>query len=274
LNLALREAKGDVIVRVDGHCEVAVDYVRQCVQLLKDSGAGCVGGPLQTVGETGRARAIAAALSSKFGVGGATFRVGSTAPKFVDTVAFPGYKRETLRRLGEFDEELVRNQDDEYNYRLRKSGDRILLSPALRARYYSRATFKSLFRQYFQYGYWKVRVLQKHPGQMQLRQFMPLLGVVGLSMLLLLTPFVKSVAVLTAVFVLLYLLASVFASALTAKRAGWKLFTFLPIAFGIIHFSYGLGFLFGLIKFWNRWTGSTPINVANVPGDATPLSAD
>jgi len=274
LNLAIREAKGDVIVRVDGHCEIAADYVQQCVELLQNSGAECVGGPLQTVGETERARAIAAALSSRFGVGGATFRVGSTSSTFVDTVAFPGYQRETLRRLGEFDEELVRNQDDEYNYRLRKSGGRILLSPELRARYYSRATFKNLFSQYCQYGYWKVRVLQKHPGQMQLRQFIPPLGVVGLLTLLLLAPFVKWVAFLTAACILVYVLASLFASVLTANRAGWKLVMLLPVAFGIIHFSYGFGFLFGLVKFWNRWTRSTPINIANVSSDATPLSAD
>lgn len=274
LNLAIREAKGEVIVRVDGHCEIAPDYIRRCAELLTTSDAECVGGNLETIGETNRARVIATAQSSRFGVGGSTFRIGSPEPRYVDTVAFPGYQRETLRRLGEFDEELVRNQDDEYNYRLRKSGGRILLSPELRARYYSRATFKNLFSQYSQYGYWKVRVLQKHPGQMQLRQFIPPLGVVGLLMLLLLAPFLKGVAVLTAACVLVYVLASLFASLLTANRAGWKLVTLLPVAFGIIHLSYGFGFLFGLVKFWNRWTRSTPINIANVSSDATPLSAD
>src|SRR5574341_731827 len=156
LNAGVRMASGEVVIRVDGHCEVAPDYVRRCVSHVVNNEADCVGGPLETIGETLRARAVAAAMSSRFGVGGSTFRIGSSAAKYVDTVAFPAYKRETLDRVGGFDEELVRNQDDEYNYRLSKLGGRILLSPDIRARYYSRATFFSLCKQYFQYGYWKI----------------------------------------------------------------------------------------------------------------------
>jgi hypothetical protein len=103
---------------------------------------------------------------------------------------------------------------------------------------------------------------------------MPPLGVVGLLMLLLLAPFVKWAALLTGACVLIYVLANVFASVLTASRTGWKLVMLLPAAFASIHFSYGFGFLFGLVKFWNRWSGSTRLNVAKVASDATPLSAD
>src|SRR5438445_2255635 len=173
LNAALRLAKGDIIIRVDGHCEIASDYVRRCVEHLTQDEIDCVGGPLQTVGETYQARAIAAAMSSTFGVGGSAFRVGITDSQLTDTVPFPAYWRQTIQRAGPFDEELVRNQDDEYNYRLRKLNGRILLSPDVRSRYYSRASFRKLWKQYFQYGFWKVRVMQKHPRQMRARQFLP-----------------------------------------------------------------------------------------------------
>ena len=109
------------------------------------------------------------------------FRTIKDRPLLVETVAFPAYRRATLQRLGPFDEELVRNQDDEYNYRLLKSGGRILLSPDIRSRYYSRGSLRSLWRQYYQYGYWKVRVMQKHPRQMRSRQFVPPAFVAGLA---------------------------------------------------------------------------------------------
>src|SRR3989338_11640440 len=150
LNLALREAKGEIIIRVDGHCEIAPNYISRCVELLQKGEAEMVGGPIETVGETFLAEAIALAMSSFFGVGGSSFRTVQDQKKYVDTVAFFACRRETLEKVGPFDEELVRNQDDEYNYRLRKLGFRILLDPAIRSRYYSRASLASLWKQYFQ----------------------------------------------------------------------------------------------------------------------------
>jgi len=144
LNAALGVAKGEIIVRVDGHCEIATDYVSRCVSHLTEDKVDCVGGPLETIGETYVARVIAAAMSSNFGVGNSAFRVGTKEAKFVDTVAFPGFRRETIQRAGAFDEELVRNQDDEYSYRVRKLGGRILLSPEIQSRYYSRASLRKL----------------------------------------------------------------------------------------------------------------------------------
>jgi succinoglycan biosynthesis protein ExoA len=252
LNAALRLAKGEVIIRVDGHCEIATDYVRCCVSHLTDDIDG-VGGPLETVGETYTAEAIAAAMSSFFGVGGSAFRTGAKEARLVDTVPFPAYKRETIQRAGDFDEELVRNQDDEYNYRVRKLGGRILLSPEIQSRYYSRASLPKLWNQYFQYGYWKVRVLQKHPRQMKARQFVPPLFVVGLSLFLLTTPFSSVSKLLFAGSMLTYALLNLAASVLAARKTKWRLLSLLPIAFTIIHFAYGSGFLIGLAKFWTRW---------------------
>ena len=253
LNAVLRSAKGEVIIRVDGHCEIATDYVRHCVSHLTADNIDGVGGPLETVGETYTAEAIAAAMSSVFGVGGSAFRTGAKEARLVDTVAFPAYKRETIQRAGDFDEELVRNQDDEYNYRVRKLGGRILLSPEIQSRYYSRASLPKLWNQYFQYGYWKVRVLQKHPRQMQPRQFVPPLFVMGLSLLLLTAPFFSVSKFLFAGSMLTYALLNLAASVLAARKTKWRLLSLLPIAFTVIHLAYGLGFLIGLAEFWNRW---------------------
>ena len=261
LNRALCQAKGDIIVRVDGHCELAPDYIRRCVEHLRHEKVDVVGGPIETVGETPLAQAIASGMSSKFGVGGAAFRTIHDRAMWVDTVAFPAFTRKAIERTGLFDEELVRNQDDEYSYRLRKWGGKILLAPDVRSRYYSRSSLGSLWRQYFQYGYWKVRVLQKHPKQMSLRQFIPPLFVAALMGSLFLSVLTTPGKILFALIGGIYLLANLAASILTAARRGWQTLPLLPLVYAILHTAYGLGFLTGLVRFANRWgdkTGRVP----------------
>ena len=252
MNLAIAQARGEVIVRVDGHCEIANDYVRHCIEHLLNDRVDGVGGPLETIGETPLARVIAIAMSSKFGVGGAAFRT-KTETMLTDTVAFPAYTRSIIERAGPFDEELVRNQDDEYNYRLRKMGAKLLLASDVRCRYYSRSSLSSLARQYFQYGYWKVRVLQKHPGQMQPRQFVPPLFVGACLLLLLLLPVTRVAAYFLAAAVGSYAIADVTASILSSRKTTYRLLPLMPVVFATIHLAYGLGFLTGLVRFWKRW---------------------
>jgi succinoglycan biosynthesis protein ExoA len=253
LNIALQQAKGEIIVRVDGHCQIREDYVRHCVDYLTKEDIDGVGGPMETIGETDIAQGIALAMSSPFGVGGSAFRTVKDRTMYVDSVAFPAYRQETIRKNGLFDEELVRNQDDEYNYRLRSQGGKILLTPDIRSRYFSRSSFKSLWRQYFQYGYWKVRVMQKHPRQMSLRQFVPPLFVGTLILLALLSMFASSARSLLLLAVGAYILANLAASAFTASRHGWRFMPYLIASYAILHVSYGAGFLYGLVKFANRW---------------------
>jgi hypothetical protein len=253
LNAALRVARGEIIVRVDGHCEIATDYVRRCVECLGREQVEGVGGPIETVGETAVARAIAAAMSSRFGVGGSAFRTVKGRRMLVDSVAFPAYTRRAVERAGLFDEELVRNQDDEYNYRLRSLGARLLLAPEIRSRYYSRGTLRSLRRQYFQYGYWKVRVMQKHPRQMSARQFAPPVFAAALLILVALSPFSLAGRLALAAVACAYVAANLCASVSAARREGWRLLPLLPASFATLHLAYGFGFLAGLIKFRNRW---------------------
>jgi glycosyltransferase involved in cell wall biosynthesis len=265
LNIALAAAKGDLIVRVDGHCEIARDYITCAARYLQADGIDAVGGPLDTVGETETAKAIAIAMSSTFGVGGSAFRTLKGKSIFTDTVAFPAYKRSVVEMAGLFDEELVRNQDDEYNYRLRKLGMNILLASDLNCRYYSRGSIRSVASQYFQYGFWKIRVWQKHPRQMQWRQFVPFLFILSLALLFalaLISTFARWAVVLELV---LYGISNIVASILAARRGEWRSLPIIPVIFAVLHLSYGFGFLIGLINFRHRWhaaengPGSRPI---------------
>ena len=261
MNVALRQAKGEIIIRVDGHCIIAPDYVRKCVEHIQRDDVDGVGGPMESIGETQMAKAIAIGMSSSFGVGNSAFRTISGKSMLADTVPFPAYTRQIIECAGFYDEELVRNQDDEYNYRICELGGKILLADDIRSTYFSRTSLKGLWRQYYQYGYWKVRVLQKHPLQMSPRQFAPPVFVFALlGSVILVLP--SALHPLSTVVPSLYLIVNFFASLWTASKRGWKYLGLLPFIFAILHLSYGSGFLVGLVKFWNRWgdkTGKVPL---------------
>jgi hypothetical protein len=167
------------------------------------------------------------------------------------------WKRDIFKKLGLFDEEMVRNQDDEFNYRLREFGGKVLLSPKIKSYYYPRGSITKLWKQYFQYGFFKVRVLQKHPAQMRPRQFIPFAFVMAILIGLLLTIFTPWGWIPLALLTVIYLFANLAASMMVAVKSGWRFLPMLPPAFATLHVSYGLGFLFGLIKFRNRWRDKT-----------------
>jgi glycosyltransferase involved in cell wall biosynthesis len=252
INAALLHAQGQIIVRVDGHTIVEPDYVRECIAALERSGASNVGGRMDPVSEGRFGEATALATSSPFGVGGARFHY-SDREEWVDTVYMGAWPRDVFQRHGIFDEELVRNQDDELNYRLRSRGEKILLSPRIKSRYYNRSTRHALWRQYLQYGYWKVRVMQKHPPQMQPRQFVPPLFVSSLLILLSAAPFFALGKWLFLLVSGSYVMANLAASLLVARKSSWRCLPLLPAVFLILHMAYGFGFLLGLVRFWNRW---------------------
>ena len=265
LNIAIRAAAGDIIMRVDGHTHIAPDYLRIGVETLQRTGADNVGGPMVAVGGGGSVgEAIALATSSRFGIG-SYFHYGRSEAE-VDTVYLGMYPRRIFERIGLFDEEMVRNQDDEFNYRLRKAGGRIVLTPAMRSWYQNRRSLTALAKQYAQYGLWKVRVLQKHPAQMSVRHFVPPALVHGLVLPLLLVPWMPAVALLSLAQAGIYVVAVSAVSAGIAGRHGWRLFAPLVATFAALHLSWGAGFAVGMGRFALRWLTSE----SAPPGLATP----
>jgi glycosyltransferase involved in cell wall biosynthesis/SAM-dependent methyltransferase len=247
MNLGIREARGDVIVRLDGHAEAAPDFVRRSVEALERTGADCVGGPIETVGEGATGRAIALAMSSRFGVGGAAFRTGGNRETDVDTVAFGAYRRSAFERAGPFDETFVRNQDDEFHLRLTRAGGRIVLVPGVRSTYRCRGSLGALARQYFGYGFWKPRVLVKHGRLPAVRALVPPAFVAALVASVVVAIVAREPRWLLAV-AWPYAVANLAASLVAAAPAAWSVLPGLPAAFATLHVAYGLGFWAGLFS--------------------------
>lgn len=239
LNRALDAVGSRYVVRIDGHCLVPPDYVGRLLATAQQTGASCTGPRLRTVGTTRTQRAVAAAMSSAFGVGGARFRT-STTSGYVDTVAFGLYDREQLRELGGYRPELVRNQDDELNARLRRSGGTIYLDADVYVDYYPRRSFLSLWRQYFEYGYWRAVTARSFGDRLGLRQLVPGVFVAGLAGGLVLAatgwvwPLVLSLVAYLGVLALLGLQ--------TARRtADLRIALMSAPAAAVLHLAYGCG---------------------------------
>jgi len=247
-NIGIRESGGQVLMIISAHCYLAPDYVSSCVEYLERTGADCVGGPIETIGETDTARAIALAMSSPFGVGDALFRY-SDREQYVDTLAFGAYRRHVFERMGLFDEELVGSEDDEFNYRLRSQGGKLYLTPAIRSFYYGRSSLRALCKQYFSYGRGKVRVMRRHPGQVRLRHFIPAIFVLSLLVSVALGLFSPTFAILFALIVGCYVLSSLLVAFSIARKEAWRYLPLLPAAFACLHLSYGAGFLWGVVHY-------------------------
>ena len=245
-NIGIQHARGQVIGLVSAHSIVAPDYIRQCVDALQRSGADGVGGVMHPVGKGYGGQAIALALGSRFGVGDSRFHYAQEEA-FVDTVPLAFYRGEVFQRVGLFDESLVRNQDFDFNFRIWQSGGRLFLSPAIHFYYAPRSTLSALWRQYFQYGRWKVRTLQKYPESLRWRQAAAPLFVSTLFGSLLLGLLWPPARWALASLVGCYLLANLVASTIAARRGGWRYLPILPIVFATIHFAWGLGFWVGLM---------------------------
>jgi glycosyltransferase involved in cell wall biosynthesis len=248
LNSGIRVAQGKVIVRMDAHTEYASDYLRQCVTILQETAAENVGGPWVAKGKGLMGEAIAAAFQSPFGGGGARAHNPDYEGR-VDTAYLGCWPREVFDRIGLFDEELVRNQDDEFNLRLTRAGGKIWQSPRIKSWYSPRRNLGALFKQYMQYGYWKVRVIQKHKLPASIRHLIPGGFVAMLVSLPLLSIRWEFAGLAWMGLGATYLVADLTASYLVAGRKGWKLFPLLPLVFFIYHLGYGFGFLRGVWDF-------------------------
>jgi glycosyltransferase involved in cell wall biosynthesis len=249
MNIGLKAAKGDIFIRIDGHATIAPDFIMKSIRCLQDHpDAWVVGGHIETISDTFIGRTIAAAMRSPAGVGNSRFRVGDYEG-WVDTLAFGTHHKWILDKIGYFDEELLRNQDDEFSYRIIQAGGKIWLSKSIRSIYYARGSLKKLWRQYFQYGFWRIRTMQKHKKPATFRQVIPLLFV---SSILLLTIFGT---VWTPLWYLLYAEFGIYLVGIlmgafdVGRKAGWWYAPLSPVVFLILHFAYGLGSLWGIIRF-------------------------
>jgi glycosyltransferase involved in cell wall biosynthesis len=251
LNVGIRQAAGTIICRIDAHCRYPTDYLSSLLQNLEASGADNVGGSCRTLPATDAPmpRAIAAALAHPLAVGNSYFRIGASEPRWVDTVPFGCYRRSVFERIGLFDEELVRNQDDELNHRLLKHGGRILLVPSIVVDYFARGSIAQLGRMMFQYGYFKPLAARKLGTVATVRQLVPPAFVSVLVGTLALAPWLWLMRGLFLVVVLAY--AGVLATAVIrdASRLGTAAAVRLFAAVPVIHLSYGTGFLRGVWDF-------------------------
>jgi glycosyltransferase involved in cell wall biosynthesis len=247
LNLGLAHARGDVIVRVDGHTRVATSFLSAAVRALRETGADAVGGPIETRGLGTTGRVIALAMSSPFGVGDNAFRAGETA-QWTDTVPFAAYRRDVFERAGFFDESMNRGEDDEFNYRLRAAGGRILLTPEIRSVYYGRDSFSGLAKQYWGYGNAKAAVLLRHPRRLRWRHLVPSALVLALAGGPLLALIARRFVWLTALAGAAYGAAMGLATWRVSKQGDGRDARLLPLAFACIHLPAGAGMIAGLLR--------------------------
>jgi hypothetical protein len=248
-NIGISQSRGQVIMPLSAHALYPRNYVSDLVRWLLKSGADNVGGVLRTkaAADTPVARAIAVGMSHPFGVGNSYFRIGTRKPRWVDTVPFGCYRREVFDKIGLFDEELVRNQDDEFNSRLLRKGGRILLVPEVASDYYARESLVKLWAMYQQYGFYKPLVAQKVGAVLTMRQLVPALFVLALVTTALAAPLSTVARTLLCVLIGVYAVA-VLACALAAAGAN-RTGLALLLVFPTLHFSYGTGFLRGVVRF-------------------------
>lgn len=253
-NIGVRHAKGDYVLRVDARNTIAKSYIYDLIEALQEQpDLGAAGGDYQHLGESPQGTIIARVMESPFGVGGSNYRTQKSDAD-VDTVGVTIYKRKVFETVGLYDESLTRNQDDEFNYRVRKAGFRIRYVHRAKTTYFVRDSLYKAFRQFFQYGYFKVFVNRKHQTLTTLRQLAPPLFVAGLFIGFALSFF-------HVVFAMLYIgtLSFYLAAGLKASRATSENYTdrlmFVWTAF-LIHLGYGLGYWRGLWDF--RILGRSP----------------
>lgn len=248
VNLGFRNAKGRFIAICDAHTSYDEFYLFNCLKVLNEKpDVWCSGGPITSVGLTNFGKDVAFAMSSPIGVGNAKHRF-ENYEGYAEMACFPLFRREVIETVGYYDEFFVINHDDEYCYRLRKAGGKVYLTPSAKSFYFVRNTPSALFKQYYTYGYWQIAFLQKHKIPIALRQLIPFTFYFGVFVLL-------ALGIILNQFVLAILLPAIYISTLTIygfkyllQKKVSNLLYFLQ-AVVILHFSYAIGFFFGIIRF-------------------------
>jgi GT2 family glycosyltransferase len=242
--MGLQASSEDFKMILGAHAALPNDYIEKCLLTFEENPeADCVGGIIINEYQDATSQAIGCAMSSSFGVGNAHFRTGNKNG-FVDTVAFGMYRKEVFEKIGYFREELIRNQDDEFNFRMEKNGLKCYLNTDLHSKYYVRGTLSKLLKQYYQYGYWKVYVNILHGQITTVRQLVPFAFVCYLILLVLTNIILPKYSLFLAIPLLSYfILALLFAGRAKSKEPRVTLLSFF-----ILHLGYGWGYLRGLIE--------------------------
>lgn len=247
-NLGIKHAKGDIVIICGARFLLSKNYIKQIVTVLNNHPEiGCVGGRIINTYENVNSEIISKAMASKFGVGFNNFRT-INMDVYVDTVTPPAFHKSIFEELGYFDERLSRNQDDDFSFRLIKAGYKILLKSNISIRYSVRASFSKLFHQYKQYGYWKVFVNKKHKTVTTLRQLFPSLFLITLLFFPILIVINKKIGYLFLVEIAAYFILNFIFALKTNKFNIIHVFMQMYACF-ILHFSYGLGYIEGIVDF-------------------------
>ena len=237
LNLAIKEANFEIICRIDGHAEISETYIQDAVEIMEETGAVNVGGIMAAEGKSAFERAVATAMRSPLGVGGARFHIGGKAGP-ADTVYLGVFKKRALLEVGLYDERFTRAQDWELNYRLRQSGGIIWFDPRLVVTYRPRPTLQALAKQYFEYGRWRHAVVRTHKGTANYRYIAPPLATLIIALSLLAGMFIHPYYLLPALSYATAVLAGAF---VIGKTFSEKLT--LPAVLATMHISWGAGYL-------------------------------
>ncbi|MBL4655714.1 MAG: glycosyltransferase family 2 protein [Bacteroidia bacterium] len=262
LNKGIQSSKGEIIIILGAHSVYPDYYVSRLVNWLNKLNADNVGGLWITNpgSDTLKAKAIALAQSNAFGVGNALYKIGTSEVQEADTVPFGCYKREVFDKIGFFDEDLIRNQDDELNARLKNSEGKMFLVPDVEINYYARDTYTKLWTMHYQYGYFKPLVNIKLGKPATWRQFVPFLFVTSLICSLALYPFHSYSLYIFLLIISLHSIANFIAS-FKISLPKIAMIPFLFLAFLTMHISYGWGYLIGIINFWILKNHTTPKEV-------------
>jgi succinoglycan biosynthesis protein ExoA len=253
LNAAIADTDSEIVVRIDGHAMVPPDYVRTGVLTLRSSGADNVGGVMAAEGTTDFERAVARAMTSIFGVGGAAFHVGGE-PGPALTVYLGCFRREALERVGGYDETMVRAQDWEMNLRIRQTGGTVWFTPDMRVTYRPRPNLRALARQYHDYGRWRREVSRRHPDTLSLRYLAAPMAVAGVGAGLAIAcvgaiarqPWIVGVGLAAPLGYAAVNVAASAQSAIASPRLTAREGSRLPLVYATMHGAWGLGFLRGL----------------------------
>ena len=250
MNIGIKNALGEIVTKTDAHTIYPQNYVSKSIKYLSEYKTACVGGIAKAMPKTNSlsAKAISLILSSRFG-SGSSFRTGVKKPQWADTAFGCFYKKEVFKKIGLYNENLIRSQDMEFNLRLKKAGGKILLVPEIVTRYYPKSTLKEFFKHNFTDGIWAFYPLKFKVPLFKLRHLLPFFFILTLLVSGFISIFFKPFFFIFLSILGLYLIASLFFSfSIAIREKNLGLFFVLPLAFACRHFGYGLGSIFGFVK--------------------------